>query len=134
MIGCLIVLSVRPKHYAKATRAVCYLSAEFLMGPHLGQCHDQPWHLLNRSERLVTQLGLNLDDLIAQRGNRGSETVVSADWPHVFSIPSPPWIPAIGYGIRYEFGIFDQEIRDGWQSEVTDKWLALGNPWEIRPP
>ncbi|HKO94014.1 MAG TPA: glycogen/starch/alpha-glucan phosphorylase, partial [Polyangiaceae bacterium] len=40
-------------------------------------------------------------------------------------------IPAIGYGIRYEFGIFDQQIRDGWQHEVTDKWLRLGNPWEI---
>ena len=43
-------------------------------------------------------------------------------------------IPAIGYGIRYEFGIFDQEIRDGWQVEVTDKWLRYGNPWEIARP
>ncbi len=41
-------------------------------------------------------------------------------------------IPALGYGIRYSFGIFDQEIRDGWQVEITDKWLRLGNPWEIR--
>ncbi len=40
-------------------------------------------------------------------------------------------IPAIGYGIRYEFGIFDQDIRDGWQVEMTDNWLRLGNPWEI---
>jgi starch phosphorylase len=40
-------------------------------------------------------------------------------------------VPAIGYGIRYEFGIFDQTIRDGWQVEVTDKWLRFGNPWEI---
>ena len=43
-------------------------------------------------------------------------------------------IPAVGYGIRFEFGIFDQEIRDGWQVEVTDKWLRNGNPWEIRRP
>ena len=43
-------------------------------------------------------------------------------------------VPAIGYGIRYEFGIFDQEIRDGWQVEKTDKWLRLGNPWEICRP
>jgi starch phosphorylase len=41
-------------------------------------------------------------------------------------------IPAIGYGIRYEYGIFKQEIRDGWQVEKTDHWLHLGNPWEIR--
>ena len=40
-------------------------------------------------------------------------------------------VPAIGYGIRHEFGIFDQAIRDGWQVEVTDKWLRFGNPWEI---
>ena len=43
-------------------------------------------------------------------------------------------VPAIGYGIRYEFGIFDQEIRDGCQVEVTDKWLQKGNPWEIVRP
>ncbi|MCE5243360.1 MAG: glycogen/starch/alpha-glucan phosphorylase, partial [Desulfobacteraceae bacterium] len=43
-------------------------------------------------------------------------------------------IPAIGYGIRYEFGIFDQEIRDGWQVERTDQWLRLGNPWELARP
>ena len=43
-------------------------------------------------------------------------------------------IPAIGYGVRYEFGSFSQEIRDGWQVEITDKWLRPGNPWEIRRP
>ena len=43
-------------------------------------------------------------------------------------------VPAIGYGIRYEFGIFDQVIRDGWQVEITDKWLRFGNPWEIARP
>ncbi len=43
-------------------------------------------------------------------------------------------IPAIGYGIRYEYGIFDQQIRDGWQVETTDKWLRLGNPWALERP
>jgi starch phosphorylase len=43
-------------------------------------------------------------------------------------------IPSIGYGIRYEFGIFDQEIHDGWQVEKTDKWLRYGNPWEVVRP
>jgi len=43
-------------------------------------------------------------------------------------------IKAIGYGVRYEFGIFDQEIRDGWQVEKTDKWLRLGNPWKSSGP
>ena len=40
-------------------------------------------------------------------------------------------VPALGYGIRYEFGIFDQVIRDGWQCERTDKWLRNGNPRDI---
>ena len=43
-------------------------------------------------------------------------------------------IPAIGYGIRYEFGIFDQAIQDGWQVEVLDHWLRLGYPWEVAHP
>jgi len=43
-------------------------------------------------------------------------------------------VPALGYGIRYEFGIFDQVIQDGWQTEITDKWLRKGNPWEIARP
>ena len=43
-------------------------------------------------------------------------------------------IPAIGYGIRYEFGIFSQMIQDGWQVETADKWLRLGDPWEIARP
>ena len=43
-------------------------------------------------------------------------------------------IPAIGYGIRYEFGIFDQELHDGWQVEIADRWLRLGYPWEIVRP
>ena len=42
--------------------------------------------------------------------------------------------PSIGYGIRYEFGIFKQEIQDGWQVEKTDNWLSHGNPWEIDKP
>ncbi len=43
-------------------------------------------------------------------------------------------VASIGYGIRYEFGIFNQAIRNGWQVELTDKWLRLGNPWEIPRP
>jgi starch phosphorylase len=50
------------------------------------------------------------------------------------SLASSLEIPAIGYGIRYEFGIFDQDIRDGWQVEMTDKWLQFGNPMGNCPP
>src|SRR5262249_45163581 len=43
-------------------------------------------------------------------------------------------IPTLGYGMRYEFGIFTQALHEGWQVELTDKWLRLGNPWEIPRP
>ena len=43
-------------------------------------------------------------------------------------------VPAIGFSIRYEHGIFNQEIHDGWQVEMTDNWLHLGNLWENRRP
>ncbi|MEL7501731.1 MAG: glycogen/starch/alpha-glucan phosphorylase [Cyanobacteria bacterium J06554_6] len=112
-------------------RAVAYLSAEFLLGPHLGN------NLLNLGisepiREAVKQSGLDLDELIEQEeepglGNGGLGRLAACYMESLASLE----IPAIGYGIRYEFGIFDQEIRDGWQVEITDKWLQYGNPWEI---
>jgi len=112
----------------------CYISAEFLMGPHLGN------NLLNlgitdEMRAAVTELGLELDDLLDQEeepglGNGGLGRLAACYMDSLASLN----VPAIGYGIRYEFGIFDQEIRDGWQMEKTDKWLRLGNPWEICQP
>ena len=111
-----------------------YLSAEFLMGPHLGN------NLLNlgltdQTRDAVKELGLDLDDLLAQEeepglGNGGLGRLAACYMDSLASLN----VPAIGYGIRYEFGIFDQEIRDGWQVEKTDKWLRLGNPWELCRP
>ena len=115
-------------------RVVAYLSAEFLPGPHLAN------NLLNLgitepARQAMSELGLNLDHLIDQEeepglGNGGLGRLASCYLDSLASVE----VPAIGYGIRYEFGIFDQEIRDGWQTEVTDKWLHPGNPWEIRRP
>jgi len=120
----------------QSTRAVCYLSAEFLMGPHLANAIVN-LGIYEQTREAVAQLGigLNLDALIAQEGepglgNGGLGRLAACFLDSLASLE----IPAIGYGIRYEFGIFDQEIRDGWQHEITDKWLALGNPWEIARP
>ncbi|HET9789077.1 MAG TPA: glycogen/starch/alpha-glucan phosphorylase, partial [Pyrinomonadaceae bacterium] len=76
-----------------------------------------------------------LDSMMEQEeepglGNGGLGRLAACDMESLATLE----IPAIGYGIRYEFGIFDQEIRDGWQVEVTDKWLQPGNPWEIPRP
>ncbi len=121
-------------YYRRASRTVCYLSAEFLLGPHLGN------NLLNlglqdEARQAVSELGYDLDEILAQEeepglGNGGLGRLAACYMDSLASLQ----IPALGYGIRYEFGIFDQLIRDGWQVEKTDKWLALGNPWEMPRP
>jgi starch phosphorylase len=118
----------------KDVRAVCYLSAEFLLGPHLAN------NLINLGiykevSQAVSELGLDLEQLIAQEeepglGNGGLGRLAACYMDSLSTLH----VPALGYGIRYEFGIFDQTIRDGWQFEITDKWLQKGNPWEIARP
>ncbi|MHB8067860.1 MAG: glycogen/starch/alpha-glucan phosphorylase [Desulfobaccales bacterium] len=115
-------------------KVVSYLSAEYLLGPQLGN------HLLNlgiweQVREAVSHHGLKLEELLAQEGepglgNGGLGRLAACYLDSMATLE----VPAIGYGIRYEFGIFDQEIRDGWQVEITDKWLKLGNPWEMCRP
>ena len=120
------------REYVKnKAKMVSYLSAEFLMGPHLGN------NLLNlglysKFEEALKELGLKLDELIEQEeepglGNGGLGRLAACFLDSLATLD----IPAFGYGIRYEFGLFNQEIKDGWQVEITDKWLKFGNPWEI---
>ena len=115
-------------------RIVTYLSAEFLVGPHL-ENNLINLDIYHRVKQAVTASGLDLDELIEQEeepglGNGGLGRLAACYMESLATLE----IPAIGYGIRYEYGIFDQEIRDGWQVEVTDKWLQYGNPWEIAHP
>jgi starch phosphorylase len=115
-------------------RVVSYLSAEFLLGPHLEN------NLINLGIydevcRAAKEEGFDINALFDQEeepglGNGGLGRLAACYLDSLASLE----IPAIGYGIRYEFGIFDQEIRDGWQVERTDQWLRLGNPWEIARP
>ncbi len=115
-------------------RLVSYLSAEFLMGPQLG-VNLIDLDMYEAMKQAVEELGFNFDELLAQEeepglGNGGLGRLAAC---YIDSLASNQ-IPAIGYGIRYEFGIFDQDIRDGWQVEKTDKWLRKGNPWESCRP
>ncbi len=124
-------LNTTETYLKQNVKVVCYLSAEFLVGPHLGN------NLINLGifepvRQAVEECGLDLQDLIEQEeepglGNGGLGRLAACYMDSMASLE----IPAVGYGIRYEFGIFDQEIRDGWQVEITDKWLRFGNPWEI---
>jgi starch phosphorylase len=115
-------------------KVTCYLSAEFLMGPQLGS------NLLNldiesAARAALEELGQDLDEVLACEeepglGNGGLGRLAACYLDSLATLERP----AIGYGIRYEFGIFDQEIHDGWQVEKTDNWLVNGNPWEIAKP
>ncbi|MGZ4982634.1 MAG: glycogen/starch/alpha-glucan phosphorylase, partial [Chthoniobacterales bacterium] len=112
-------------------RRVAYLSAEYLPGPHLAN-NLLSLGITEATREALHSLGHDLDEIIAQEeepglGNGGLGRLASCYMDSLASVE----VPAIGYGIRYEFGIFDQVIRDGWQCEITDKWLRNGNPWEI---
>ncbi len=118
----------------KTCRIVTYLSAEFLMGPHLGN-NLINLGLYNRVKDAMAELGLDLADLLEQEeepglGNGGLGRLAACYIDSMATLE----IPAIGYGIRYEYGIFDQDIQNGWQVEITDKWLQYGNPWEVARP
>lgn len=104
------------------------------MGPQLGN------NLLNlqiedQARAALAALGQDLDIVLACEeepglGNGGLGRLAACYLDSLATLERP----AIGYGIRYEFGIFDQEIHDGWQVEKTDNWLVRGNPWEIDKP
>jgi glycogen phosphorylase len=115
-------------------RTVCYISAEYLLGPHLAS------HLINlgiydQAARAMSEIGLDLESILDEEeepglGSGGLGRLAACFLDSLATLG----LPAIGYGLRYEYGIFDQEIKDGYQVEITDKWLNMGNPWEIHRP
>jgi starch phosphorylase len=127
-------ISTAAEYTQRGSRTVAYLSAEFLMGPHLGN------NLLNLGilepvRQCMKELGLDFDQLLQQEeepglGSGGLGRLAACFIDSLATLE----IPALGYGIRYEFGIFHQDIVDGWQIEKTDKWLRSGNPWELIRP
>ncbi len=127
-------ISTAATYTQQGSRTVAYLSAEFLLGPHLGN------NLINLGiedavRAAIHELGLSFEELIGQEdepglGNGGLGRLAACYLDSMACLE----IPSIGYGIRYEFGIFTQRLVDGWQREQTDKWLRKGNPWEIPRP
>ena len=112
-------------------KVVAFLSDEFLSGPQL-EMNIINLDVYSEVSQAVQELGLNLNEIKTAEnepglgyGRAGSFAASSLDSLTTLGIP------AIGYGIRYEFGQFKQDFQDGWQIEKTDKWLSSGNPWEI---
>ncbi|WP_433076440.1 glycogen/starch/alpha-glucan phosphorylase [Dactylosporangium sp. CA-052675] len=121
-------------HYAANPRFVYYLSAEYLLGRQLRQNL-----LYTDTERFVRdiakELGTSLEDLESYDvepglGNGGLGRLAACLLDSMATLD----IPAVGYGIRYEFGIFKQGFRDGAQVERPDDWTFYGNPWEFSAP
>jgi starch phosphorylase len=127
-------ISTAAAYTRQGSRTVAYFSAEFLLGPHLGN------NLINLGieepvRQAVRELGLSYEELLGQEeepglGNGGLGRLAACFLDSMATLE----IPSLGYGIRYEFGIFTQRLVDGWQVEQTDKWLRKGNPWEIARP
>jgi starch phosphorylase len=127
-------ISTASTYTREGSRTVAYFSAEFLLGPHLVN------NLINLGieqpvREAIRDLGLSFEELVGQEeepglGNGGLGRLAACYLDSMASLE----IPSLGYGIRYEFGIFAQSLRDGWQVEQTDKWLRNGNPWELPRP
>ncbi|NJR48322.1 MAG: glycogen/starch/alpha-glucan phosphorylase [Leptolyngbyaceae cyanobacterium CSU_1_3] len=123
------------KAYAeKNTKTVYYLSAEFLIG-RLSINNLTNLGIYDQMQETVKSMGLNLDDLLEREeepglGNGGLGRLAACFLDSLATLQ----VPAMGYGIRYEYGIFDQMIAGGWQHERPDNWLRFGNPWEIARP
>ena len=127
-------ISTQQRYYRRDAKRVYYLSAEFLMGRALAN------NLLNlglydTAREAMRMMGLEVSDLLEQEvdaglGNGGLGRLAACFLDSMATLD----IPGYGYGIRYEFGMFDQEIKAGWQIEKPDEWLRFGNPWEMPRP
>src|SRR5882762_7338747 len=127
-------IATQQRYYRRDAKRVYYLSAEFLMGRALLS------NLLNlglyeTAREAMRMIGLDLTDLLEQEvdaglGNGGLGRLAACFLDSMATLD----IPGYGYDIRYEFGMFDQEIKDGYQIERPDEWLRLPNPWETSRP
>ena len=115
--------------YAGKMKRVYYLSLEFLVGRSLGNAIIN-MGLMDEITQALQQLGYDLESLReceedAALGNGGLGRLASCFMDSIATMK----IPAYGYGIRYDFGLFNQKIVDGYQVETPDSWLRLGSPW-----
>ncbi|XP_075887574.1 glycogen phosphorylase, muscle form-like [Nelusetta ayraudi] len=121
-------------YYEKDPKRVYYISLEFYMGRTL-QNTMVNLALENACDEATYQLGLDMEELEdmeedAGLGNGGLGRLAACFLDSMASLG----LAAYGYGIRYEFGIFNQKIVNGWQVEEADDWLRFGNPWEKARP
>lgn len=115
-------------------KTVYYISLEFLMGRTLGNAMIN-LGIYDEAAEAIKELGFNVEDLREEEqdaglGNGGLGRLAACYLDSMATLE----LPAFGYGIRYDMGIFKQIIQNGYQVEEPDNWLTRGNPWEIRRP
>jgi len=127
-------ISTAQKYKADNVKRVYYLSMEFLMGRLLGDTLMN-LQMTEASAEAIRELGLNMEEMIDQEhdaglGNGGLGRLAACYLDSMATLK----LPSMGYGIRYDFGIFNQRIVNGFQHEVPEQWLQHINPWEIERP
>jgi glycogen phosphorylase len=127
-------LTAEKQSYDAGRKRVYYLSLEFLIGRLFTDALNN-MGLLPVFQAALGDLGVDLSDLRkcepdAALGNGGLGRLAACFMESMATLA----IPAIGYGIRYDFGLFRQIISQGWQHEYPDEWLGFGNPWEFQRP
>jgi starch phosphorylase len=127
-------IATHDAYRAQDAKFVAYLSAEFLMG-RLLRTNLVNLELLDEARQIAQDLGVDLDRLFEEEpdaglGNGGLGRLAACFLDSMATLG----LPAFGYGIRYEFGIFRQAIHNGYQVEHPDEWLRFGNPWEFERP
>ena len=116
------------------TKRVYYMSLEFLIGRLMFDALTN-LGLMEPMREALSQLGVDLDALRqmepdAALGNGGLGRLAACFMESMATLA----VPAYGYGIRYENGLFRQVVKDGWQQEYPENWLSFGNPWEFARP
>ncbi len=127
-------IETQQTYYKKDAKRVYYLSMEYLTGRLMGDALNN-LNLFENASKAISDLGLDFDTLRelefdAGLGNGGLGRLAACFMDSMATLE----LPAYGYGIRYEYGIFSQRIENGCQKEVPDPWLRYGNPWEIERP
>ena len=127
-------IRTQQRYYDVDAKRVYYLSLEFLLG-RLLQNYAINLGLADEYSKSVSALGITYEDAIelewdAGLGNGGLGRLAACYLDSLATLR----LPGYGYGIRYEYGIFLQRIKDGFQVEAADNWLRYGNPWEFPRP
>jgi starch phosphorylase len=127
-------LKTEQRFKGSSSKHVCYLSIEYLIGRLLFDALNN-LGLLESARAALASLGIDFDELQslepdAALGSGGLGRLAACYMDSMASVG----IPAVGYGIRYQHGLFTQQISDGMQRELPDEWLSLANPWEFERP